>query len=258
MGYCIQNMVLDGTSYPLAQLNDPSTLIAYDGAESQRIAQYNGFVKPDAIDSLGTDAYHLYPTSGETFKQIENYPDVYYRFYSYKSNFYGIRLCYSDKSEIHILSGATTSEVNNNQALCYFGVYMDAGFAYIYKVIQNVNKTYYDSCGGNNNYGRLLYSLFGGIIVTSNGGGATHIAKRTGQLKDLSSYTSDILMVSGGGGGGLLVGETAYEGKDAGGITGNGSNSADQSTGYAFGQGESSTNKSGGGGGLYGGYKGGS
>jgi hypothetical protein len=42
---------------------------------------------------------------------------------------------------------------------------------------------------------------------TSNGGGATHIAKRTGQLKDLSSYTSDILIVSGGGGGGLLVGD---------------------------------------------------
>lgn len=92
---------------------------------------------------------------------------------------------------------------------------------------------------------------------TSNGGGATHIAKVTGQLKDLSSNLSDILIVSGGGGGGLLVGETAYEGKDAGGIAGNGSNSADQSTGYAFGQGESGTNASGGGGGYYGGYKGG-
>ncbi len=90
---------------------------------------------------------------------------------------------------------------------------------------------------------------------TSNGGGATHIAKVTGQLKDLSSNLSDILMVSGGGGGGYLVGENAYAGADAGGISGSGSNSGNQSTGYAFGQGESSTNKSGGGGGLYGGYK---
>lgn len=91
---------------------------------------------------------------------------------------------------------------------------------------------------------------------TSNGGGATHIAKVTGQLKDLSSNLSDILLVSGGGGGGLLVGETAYTGKEAGGISGSGDNSADQSTGNAFGQGESGTNVSGGGSGLYGGYKG--
>lgn len=91
---------------------------------------------------------------------------------------------------------------------------------------------------------------------TSNGGGATHIAKVTGQLKDLSSNLSDILMVSGGGGGGLLVGETEYTGKEAGGISGSGDNSADQSTGNAFGLGESGTNLSGGGSGLYGGYKG--
>lgn len=94
------------------------------------------------------------------------------------------------------------------------------------------------------------------IPETSNGGGATHIAKVTGQLKDLSSNLSDILMVSGGGGGGLIVGETAYTGKEAGGISGSGDNSADQSTGNAFGLGESGTNLSGGGSGLYGGYKG--
>lgn len=92
--------------------------------------------------------------------------------------------------------------------------------------------------------------------ITSNGGGATHVAKVTGQLKDLSSNLSDILMVSGGGGGGLLVGDTDYSGKEAGGISGSGDNSADQSTGNAFGLGESGTNVSGGGSGLYGGYKG--
>lgn len=91
---------------------------------------------------------------------------------------------------------------------------------------------------------------------TSNGGGATHIAKVTGQLKDLSA--SNILLVSGGGGGGLLFGETPYAGADAGGISGSGSNSGNQSSGYAFGQGESGTNVSGGGGGYYGGEKGGS
>ena len=76
------------------------------------------------------------------------------------------------------------------------------------------------------------------VTITSNGGGATHIAKVTGQLKDLSSNLSDILIVSGGGGGGMLIGDTAYPGADAGGIAGNSDNSADQTTGYAFGQGE--------------------
>ena len=92
--------------------------------------------------------------------------------------------------------------------------------------------------------------------ITNNGGGATHIAKVTGQLSSLSNNLSDILMVSGGGGGGLLVDDTDYSGKEAGGISGSGDNSADQSTGNAFGQGESGTNVSGGGSGLYGGYKG--
>lgn len=72
----------------------------------------------------------------------------------------------------------------------------------------------------------------------SNGGGATHIAKVTGQLKDLSSHLSDILIVSGGGGGGMLIGDTVYPGADAGGVAGNSDNSANQTTGYAFGQGE--------------------
>ena len=93
--------------------------------------------------------------------------------------------------------------------------------------------------------------------ITSNGGGATHIAKVTGQLKNLSSNLSDVLIVSGGGGGGIIVGEDTYAGKDAGGVSGSGNNSGNQSTGYAFGQGESGEGYSGGGGGMYGGYKGG-
>ena len=91
---------------------------------------------------------------------------------------------------------------------------------------------------------------------TSNGGGATHIAKVTGQLSTLSSNLSDILIVSGGGGGGILIDEYVYDGKDAGGISGNGDNSANQTTGNAFGLGESGLGVSGGGGGFYGGYKG--
>lgn len=95
------------------------------------------------------------------------------------------------------------------------------------------------------------------VPITSNGGGATHIAKRAGLLSSIgASNLSDILMVSGGGGGGLIIGEDVYAGKDAGGISGNGNNSANQTTGYAFGQGESDEGVPGGGGGLYGGSKG--
>ena len=109
------------------------------------------------------------------------------------------------------------------------------------------------SSGGTMYFKNIKFEIAG---ATTNGGGATHIAKVTGQLKDLSSNLSDILIVSGGGGGGLLVDSTEYTGKEAGGISGSGDNSADQSTGNAFGQGESGTDVSGGGSGLYGGYKG--
>ena len=87
--------------------------------------------------------------------------------------------------------------------------------------------------------------------IIGTGGGATHIAKVTGALSALSSNLSDVLIVAGGGGGGLVADGTPTTGANAGGISGSGNNSANQSTGYAFGQGEAS----GGGGGLYGGYK---
>lgn len=92
--------------------------------------------------------------------------------------------------------------------------------------------------------------------IFANGGGATHIAKVTGQLSTLSSNLSDILIVSGGGGGGMIFMGDSYAGADAGGISGSGSNSGNQSTGYAFGLGEAGTNLPGGGAGFYGGYKG--
>jgi len=123
---------------------------------------------------------------------------------------------------------------------------------------------YWDYWPQNNSYKPILYitSSVDRVVINShpeisNGGGATHIATRTGTLMSIgSSNLSDVLIVSGGGGGGVLVGETANGGADAGGISGNGTLSADQTTGYGFGQGESGADVSSGGGGLYGGYKG--
>ena len=68
-----------------------------------------------------------------------------------------------------------------------------------------------------------------------------------------SAFTSLTAQVST-----MVTDDSAMSGADAGGISGSGSNSGDQSSGYAFGQGESGTNVSGGGGGYYGGEKGGS
>ena len=94
------------------------------------------------------------------------------------------------------------------------------------------------------------------VTKYSNGGGATHVARANGQLKDLSSNLRNVIMIAAGGGGGMLYNDAIYEGADAGGIQGNKDNSATQSTGYAFGEGESAVNLSAGGSGLYGGYKG--
>ena len=126
--------------------------------------------------------------------------------------------------------------------------------------------------GGGNGYGYT-------DKYVGSGGGATHIATKSGLLSTLSSQTSSILIVAGGGGGATYQDSSHYgSGGGGGGYTGNtgfyntnvsGATGATQtaagtgqSTG-SFGQGGSSTNNgTGGGGGFYGGgggqyYKGG-
>ena len=98
-------------------------------------------------------------------------------------------------------------------------------------------------------------------MAYSNGGGATHIALKTGLLSELSEDLSDVLIVAGGGGGALDNGNSASGGGMAGGDPKyNGSTisnkSGTQSTGYTFGRGEPGVSSAGGGGGLYGGYAG--
>ncbi len=52
------------------------------------------------------------------------------------------------------------------------------------------------------------------------GGGATHIARRTGVLRELSSYKSDIFIVAGGGGGSCWSYNTSQQGGAGGGTSG--------------------------------------
>lgn len=143
------------------------------------------------------------------------------------------------------------------QVSLHWGVIIDDDTkkGYLVEAIK-IGNTVYTSQQGYDHTEPIYQAFTNGVCEIAGGGGATHIAKRTGVLKGLSSYLSDVLAVSGGGGGGMLIGTTQYTGKEAGGISGSGDNSANQSTGYGFGQGESSVAYSGGGAGLYGGYKG--
>lgn len=51
-------------------------------------------------------------------------------------------------------------------------------------------------------------------LISSYGGGATHIATRNGLLADLSSHLGDILIVAGGGGGALTTESTSWDGSE--------------------------------------------
>ena len=103
----------------------------------------------------------------------------------------------------------------------------------------------------------------------ASGGGATHISTKSGLLKKLSEDINSILIVSGGGGGAGVEtegGGTRYfipgNGGGYSGTSGEAVNYSisisqpgNQTTGFAFGQGGSSTSWAGaGGGGYYGGY----
>lgn len=113
--------------------------------------------------------------------------------------------------------------------------------------------------------------------ITASGGGATHIARKTGLLSALSEDRDSILMVSGGGGGARnqanheAAARWGHGGSGGGAVAGgaqsnNGSTwylstitavSGTQTSGYAFGQGEKAFDNGAGGGGFFGGYNGG-
>ena len=107
-------------------------------------------------------------------------------------------------------------------------------------------------------------------ITSAGGGGATHVATKSGLLSTLENYKDEIIIVAGGGGGSVPAPVLSGSG---GGISGglgyvyNGTyvNGGSQVSGYAFGQGQmghdsiQGTNgdaegSGGGGGGFYGGF----
>ena len=134
------------------------------------------------------------------------------------------------------------------------------------------------SAGGYNGGGKGYNYYPGDDFGCGGGGGATHIALVSGELKNLSSHATDgkILIVAGGGGGGSLSwyesgGYRSYAGGAAGGVSGEsgaawstsykvgtGGNQSTAGTGYSsgsFGLGGEGTTAGGAGGGA--GYYGG-
>lgn len=89
---------------------------------------------------------------------------------------------------------------------------------------------YCATSGGYNGGGNAFYSA----QLTAGGGGATHIAKRTGLLYTLSSNLNDILIVAGGGGGiGVYNGNVFSIPGYGGGYSGVGGSSLTYFTKYA-------------------------
>lgn len=92
------------------------------------------------------------------------------------------------------------------------------------------------------------------------GGGATHIALKSGLLSELSDDVDSVLIVAGGAGGKSWDANGGSGGGFKGGPAGDG-RSADQTSGYLFGKGQNATGvgdsdgHGGGGGGFYGGYE---
>ena len=123
--------------------------------------------------------------------------------------------------------------------------------------------------GGYNGGQNITYGTTDGLHYVGAGGGATHIATKSGTLASLSSSQSDVKIVAGGGGGAYYhtsgyYGQGGVGGGTTGGTGGNGGNSTrtgcgggTQSAGGTcnvngtFGQGAVSANS--GGGGWYGG-----
>lgn len=115
-----------------------------------------------------------------------------------------------------------TGEIYLSNDILYINV---GGHGIANKLIDGIELGGYN--GGGNSVGSDAFRL-GGEQSYGSGGGATHIAKITGLLKELENNKDDIIMVSGGGGGStwyyVNARNTFYgTGGDAGGIEGNAS-----------------------------------
>lgn len=173
--------------------------------------------------------------------------------------------------------GAQGGQAICNGKLCTVGGY--GGYS-SGDIILHKNQTLYISVGGKGADGTLNDCASGGYNggglgtndgesctnpkddeASGGGGGATHIATATGLLSSLSDNKSAVIIVAGGGGGASYKYKAGSGGGYIGGINSTtNSIAANQTTGYAFGNGQDafgyadSDGVGGGGGGYFGGY----
>lgn len=110
----------------------------------------------------------------------------------------------------------------------------NGGWSFGYKVLTK-GQVLYIVCGGagvRTTYGQYAAGGYNGgggtksgamngyMKMPGSGGGATHIASRSGLLTALASYKSDVLIVAGGGGGGGDTGDYEGVGGTGGGVNG--------------------------------------
>ena len=134
----------------------------------------------------------------------------------------------------------------------YYGGYggYSSGTIYLNKdetIYINVGGQPLNDIGGYNGGGSINTDSYNANYGYA-GGGATHIAKKSGLLYTLEDDKNSIIIVSGGGGGANHRGENYGEGNggSAGGYIGSNGQSVNHSNGYGYGYGLGGTQESGG------------
>ena len=130
----------------------------------------------------------------------------------------------------------------------YFGGYGGYSVGYVNLAVKNL---LYVNVGGAGNYHTGGYNG-GGYVNNANygqaGGGATHIALKSGLLSTLENNKDNILIVSGGGGGAANRGSGYGDGNGgaSGGFIGNNGESINHTNGFGYGYGTGGTQIAGG------------
>lgn len=176
MGYSIPSIRINGTNYPLIQVSDPSVLIAANSNNMEQISQTSGHNIPTGLESLGQDFLEIstWINSGEpdVYKDFENCDASMRQQYYVMSGGYNANRWDIMSSDYQNILCSLLGSISINNLDLYFGIYIVDDYAYGVRVLHNSNNTtQFNSNGGNNAQGRLIYNAFMGAII-QNGGGA--------------------------------------------------------------------------------------
>lgn len=185
----IAYMSLQNVQYPLMQITDYSSLVSYNGSAMQQVSEQSGWITPSYVSDLGTDVLHIHGWQGTTGIDIlmDNY-EAYFKKYQYRSGFNGIWIYDIDHNELGCVGGLPSGE--SNSAKWYMGVYCKDDYAWFIVVQQGANnKTRVLSNGGNNAFGKKLYTIFhSGVPANGGGAGSGYIGNSLLSNKKMVGY----------------------------------------------------------------------